>query len=327
MTESLSDAIKAIRKKYGNDSIMRLGDGDKVDIERLPTGIGELDRAMGGGVPIGRTVEIFGPESSGKTTLSLYMAAEIQKTGRAAAIVDMEHALDIELAAAYGINVKDLYIAQPSSGEEAIDIMEALARTGEFGIIILDSVAALAPSAELESEMDQQHMGLHGRMMSKAMRKLTAVCAKNRCTVVFINQLREKIGVMFGNPETTPGGRALKFYSSLRIEVRAGEKIMDQNNVQIGHTMKCRVVKNKTAAPFGTAEIPLIYGVGIDKYTQLFNEADREGVIERKKAWITFDGKSYQGKNEFINLLKEDSAFYEKIRGAIAAKKQQENSL
>ncbi len=313
-------ALKEIQQKYGDGTIMKLGDVPKVDVEVIPTGSISLDLALGiGGIPRGRIIEVYGPESSGKTTLALHLVSEMQKQGGIAAYVDAEHALDPEYAKRIGVNTAELLISQPDNGEQALEIVETLVRSGGIGLVVVDSVAALTPRAEIEGEMDQQHMGLQARLMSHALRKLTAITAKTNTTILFINQIRQKIGVMFGNPETTTGGLALKFYSSVRIEIRkaaqlqAGEKI-------IGNRTKAKVVKNKVAAPFRTAEFDILYNEGISKLADLINTGTTLEVVQKAGSWYAFGetklGQGIEGARQF---LKEHPEVEQEIVSAVQA--------
>ena len=300
-------AITQIERTYGKGSIMRMG--DKVD-EKVPvvsTGSISLDLALGiGGIPRGRIVEIFGPESSGKTTLALQIVAEAQKVGGQVAFIDAEHALDVHYAQKLGVNVDDLLVSQPDTGEQALDIAETLIRTNSIDVIVVDSVAALVPKAEIDGEMGDTHVGLQARLMSQAMRKLTAVLNRSRTIAVFINQIREKIGVMFGSPETTPGGRALKFYSSIRLDIRRVASIKDKNDT-IGNRVKVKVVKNKMAPPFREAEFDILFGEGISKTGDLIDLATQQRVIEKSGTWFTFgDDRLGQGRENARRYLNEN---------------------
>lgn len=316
-------ALKEIQEKYGEGSIMKLGDAKKMDVEAIPTGSISLDLALGiGGVPKGRIIEVYGPESSGKTTLALHIVAEAQKLGGAAAFVDAEHALDPEYAKRIGVNVDELLISQPDTGEQALDIVEALVKTGGVSVIVVDSVAALTPRAEIEGEMDQQHVGLQARLMSHALRKLTAIVGKSNTTVIFINQLRMKIGVMFGNPETTPGGMALKFYCSVRLEVRRAAQIQAGEKI-VGNRVKVKVVKNKVAPPFRTCEFDILYNEGISKYSDVVHAGVKYGVVTKSGSWYNYGseklGQGIEGSRQYLKenpkIMKEIVA---KIRHAAA---------
>src|SRR3989338_8579629 len=281
-------AVKELQEKYGEGSIMKLGEAKKVDIDAISTGSISLDLALGiGGIPRGRIVEIYGPESSGKTTLCLHIVSEAQKLGGVAAFVDAEHALDPEYAKKIGVKIDQLLISQPDTGEQALDIVEALVKSGGIDVIVVDSVAALTPRAEIEGEMDQQHMGLQARLMSHALRKLTAIVAKSNTTVIFINQLRMKIGVMFGNPETTTGGMALKFYSSVRIEIRRSAQIQAGEKI-VGNRTKVKIVKNKVAPPFRTCEFDILYNEGISKYADVVNTGVRYNIVTKAGSWFNY---------------------------------------
>ena len=287
----LEAAISAITKNYGEGSIMRLGDAHALkQIEVIPTGSLAMDLALGvGGIPRGRVVEIFGPESSGKTTLMLHVIANAQKAGGLAAFIDAEHALDPAYAKRLGVNLEELLVSQPDSGEEALSICETLARSNALDVIVIDSVAALVPKAELEGEMGMATMGMQARLMSQALRKLTAVLAKAKTTCVFTNQMREKVGVMFGNPETTPGGKALKFYASVRIDIRRKDTLKDAAGNAVGNHVKVKIVKNKVAPPFAEAEFDILYNHGINKEGSILDVGLDCGVVEKKGAWLQFD--------------------------------------
>lgn len=311
-------AVKAIKEKYGEGSIMKLGEAKKVNVDVIPTGSISLDLALGvGGMPRGRIIEIYGPESSGKTTLSLHIVAEAQKRGGTAAFVDAEHALDPEYAKRIGVKINDLLISQPDTGEQALEIVDTLVRSGAVDIIVVDSVAALTPRAEIEGEMDQQHIGLQARLMSHALRKLTAIVAKANTTVIFLNQIRHKIGIMFGNPETTPGGMALKFYSSVRVEIRRAAQIQASEKI-VGNRVKVKVVKNKVAPPFRTAEFDILYNEGISRISDLINTGAKYGVVAKAGAWFSFnDQKLGQGIEGSRQFLKENPKIEKDIISAI----------
>ncbi len=287
----VDDAIDQIRKKFGEGSIMRLGDAKKMNVESIPTGSISLDIALGiGGIPKGRIIEIYGPESSGKTTLTLHIIAESQKRGGVAAFIDAEHALDPDYAKRIGVKVNDLFISQPDNGEQALEIVDALVRSNSVDIIVVDSVAALTPRAEIEGEMGDSHMGLQARLMSQALRKLTGIISKSNTTIIFINQIRMKIGVMFGNPETTTGGNALKFYSSVRMDIRRKEQIKDGDKVIGNHTV-VKVVKNKVAPPFQIAEFDIMYNQGISRIADLITTAAKYNVVQKSGTWFSYDGQ------------------------------------
>ena len=296
--------VKEIQEKYGEGAIMRLGDVKRVDIDVIPTGSISLDLALGvGGIPRGRVVEIYGPESSGKTTLCLHIVAEAQKKGGVAAYIDAEHALDPEYAKKIGVKLEDLLISQPDTGEQALDIVESLVKSGGVDVIVIDSVAALTPRAEIEGEMDQQHMGLQARLMSHALRKLTAIVAKSNTSIIFINQLRMKIGIMFGNPETTPGGLALKFYSSVRIEIRKAAQIQAAEKI-VGNRVKVKIVKNKVAPPFRTCEFDILYNEGISRYSDVVNTGVKYGILTKAGSWYNYGeqklGQGVEGSRQFL---------------------------
>jgi recombination protein RecA len=320
----LDAAISTITKTYGDGSIMRLGDARaKVGIGFIPTGALSVDLALGvGGVPRGRVVEIFGPESSGKTTLMLHVIANAQKAGGLAAFIDAEHALDPAYAKKLGVNLDELLVSQPDSGEEALSICETLARSNALDVIVIDSVAALVPKAELEGEMGMATMGMQARLMSQALRKLTAVLAKSKTTCVFTNQLREKVGVMFGNPETTPGGKALKFYASIRIDIRRRDTLKDAAGAAIGNAVKVKIVKNKVAPPFAEAEFEIIYDHGINKEGSIIDVALAHGVVEKKGAWLQFNSELIgQGKDAARQALAAKPELAQKIVDAVMAKR------
>ena len=320
----LDAAISSITKTYGDGSIMRLGDARaKVGIGFIPTGALSVDLALGvGGVPRGRVVEIFGPESSGKTTLMLHVIANAQKAGGLAAFIDAEHALDPAYAKKLGVNLDELLVSQPDSGEEALSICETLARSNALDVIVIDSVAALVPKAELEGEMGMATMGMQARLMSQALRKLTAVLAKSKTTCVFTNQLREKVGVMFGNPETTPGGKALKFYASIRIDIRRRDTLKDAAGAAIGNAVKVKIVKNKVAPPFAEAEFEILYNHGINKEGSIIDVGLAHGVVEKKGAWLQFNGELIgQGKDAARQALVDKPELAQKIVDAVMAKR------
>ncbi|MEO8429818.1 MAG: recombinase RecA [Verrucomicrobiota bacterium] len=320
----LDAAISTITKTYGEGSIMRLGDATaRVKIEVIPTGALAVDLALGvGGLPRGRVVEIFGPESSGKTTLMLHVIASAQKNGGLAAFIDAEHALDPAYAKKLGVNLDDLLVSQPDSGEEALTICETLARSNALDVIVIDSVAALVPKSELEGEMGMATMGMQARLMSQALRKLTAILAKAKTTCVFTNQLREKVGVMFGNPETTPGGKALKFYASVRIDIRRRDTLKDAAGNPVGNCVKVKIVKNKVAPPFAEAEFEIIYNHGINKEGSIVDVGLNHGVVEKKGAWLQFNGELIgQGKEAARQALSDKPELARKIVDAIMAKR------
>lgn len=322
--KELEAAISTIHKTYGDGSIMRLGDvvaEKKIDV--IPTGALSLDLALGvGGVPRGRIVEIFGPESSGKTTVVLHIIANAQKAGGLAAFIDAEHALDPAYAKKLGVNLNELLVSQPDSGEEALSICETLVRSNALDVVVIDSVAALVPKAELEGDIGMATMGMQARLMSQALRKLTGIIAKARTTCIFTNQIREKVGIMFGNPETTPGGKALKFYASIRIDIRKKDNIKDASGNTIGSHVKAKVVKNKVAPPFAEAEFEILFNQGINKEGNIIDVGLEYGVLERKGSWIQFEGELIgQGKESAQKALIEKPALAEKIVQAILTKR------
>ena len=316
---ALNNAVAAIEKNYGKGSIMKLGDsGANIDIEAIPTGSISLDVALGvGGVPRGRIIEIYGPESSGKTTVALHMIAEAQKRNGIAGFIDAEHALDPQYAKKIGVDIDNLYISQPDNGEQALEIAETMIRSGALDIVIVDSVAALVPKAEIEGDMDDQQVGLHARLMSKAMRKLTGVINRSNCAVVFINQLREKVGIMFGNPEVTTGGRALKFYSSMRLDVRRIESIKVGDSV-VGNRTRVKVVKNKVAPPFKQAEFDIMYGEGISKAGDILDCAVEAKLVEKAGSWYSYAGERIgQGRENVKNYLKDHPEVMDRLEGQL----------
>ena len=320
--KALESALVQIEKQYGKGSVMKLGDkGVNMQIETVPTGSLSLDLALGmGGVPKGRIIEVYGPESSGKTTVALHMVAEVQKRGGIAGFIDAEHALDPVYARNIGVDIDELYISQPDNGEQALEITETMVRSGAVDILIVDSVAALVPKAEIDGDMGDSHVGLQARLMSQALRKLTAIISKSNCVVIFINQLREKVGVMFGNPETTTGGRALKFYSSIRLDVRRIETLK-QNGEAIGNRTRIRVVKNKIAPPFKEAEFDIMFGEGISRTGDVLDLAANEGIVVKSGAWYAYDGEKIgQGRENAKKYLKENPAIFEAIEAKVREK-------
>ena len=323
-TRNLDDALAQITKTFGEGSIMRLGDAKgQVQIEAIPTGALSLDLALGiGGVPCGRIIEIYGPESSGKTTVMLHVVANCQKSGGIAAFIDAEHALDPAYAKKLGVNLDDLLVSQPDSGEEALTICETLARSNSIDVIVIDSVAALVPKAELEGDMGMATMGMQARLMSQALRKLAAILGKSKTTCIFTNQLREKVGVMFGSPETTPGGKALKFYASVRIDIRRREALKDSSGQVIGNHVKTKIVKNKVAPPFAEAEFDIMYNQGINKHGSIIDAGLRFGVLTKKGAWIQHDGELIgQGVAAAQRTLEEKPELSDQIVRQIMAKR------
>ncbi|NPA80337.1 MAG: recombinase RecA [Thermotogae bacterium] len=316
----LEETLKRVQKAYGPGAVMKLDEQSALRIDAIPTGSLALDAAIGvGGYPRGRIVEIYGAESSGKTTLALMAIAEAQKLGGTALFIDAEHAFNEPYAQALGINTKENFlVSQPDYGEQALDIASQFIRTGAVDIVVIDSVAALVPKAELEGTIEDQQMGLQARLMSKALRMLAAEVSKTNAVVIFINQIREKIGVMFGNPETTPGGRALKFFASVRLEVRRGESIRDKDNRIIGHMLKIKVVKNKVAPPYREALVPLIYGKGVDRVGEVFDIAVSHGIIKKSGSWYSYEGTQLgQGRERALETLRENEDLYAEIEGKV----------
>ena len=318
--QALEDAIKAIEKKYGKGSVMKLGDRAAVSVDVIPTGSLTLDLALGiGGYPKGRIIEIYGPESSGKTTLTLHAIAECQKQGGRTAFIDAEHAIDPVYAQNLGVNIDELILSQPDSGEQGLEIAETLVRSGAIDLVVVDSVAALVPQVELDGEMGDAQMGLQARLMSKALRKIAAELNKSECTIIFINQLREKIGVMFGNPETTTGGRALKFYSSVRVEIRRSEAIKSGSDI-VGNKVNIKVVKNKVAPPFKSTQVDIIYGKGISRDGEVLDLAVEHDIVEKSGAWYAYKGEKIgQGRENAKNFLNTHPDIMEEITQAIVA--------
>lgn len=319
--KALESALAHIEKEYGKGAVMRLGDNsNRMNIETVPTGSISLDIALGlGGVPKGRVIEIYGPESSGKTTVALHMVAEVQKRGGIAGFIDAEHALDPVYAKNIGVNIDELYISQPDNGEQALEITETMVRSGAIDIVIVDSVAALVPKAEIEGEMGDAHVGLQARLMSQALRKLTGIISKSNCIVIFINQLREKVGIMFGNPETTTGGRALKFYSSVRLDVRRIDHIKNGGE-NIGNRVRVKVVKNKIAPPFKEAEFDIMFGQGISREGDILDLAVNENIVIKSGAWFAYnDAKIGQGRENAKQYLRDNPAVMEEIEQKVRA--------
>jgi recombination protein RecA len=316
--DALNNAIKGIEKQFGKGSIMKLGEAATMNVEVISTGCLSLDLALGvGGIPRGRVIEIFGPESSGKTTVALHAIAQAQSEGGMAAFIDAEHALDPMYAKRLGVDINNLLVAQPDSGEQALEIAEALVRSGAIDIIVVDSVAALVPRAELDGEMGDVHVGLQARLMSQALRKLTAHIGKSQACTIFINQIREKVGVIYGNPETTTGGRALKFYSSIRIEVRKGEAIKQGTDI-IGNRTRAKVVKNKVAPPFKTAEFDIMYGTGISREGDLLDIAAEKDIIQKSGSWYSYEGERLgQGRENAKEYIRNNPEFMQMLNNKI----------
>lgn len=320
--KALESALSQIEKQYGKGSVMKLGENhSNMNIETVPTGSISLDIALGlGGIPKGRIIEVYGPESSGKTTVALHMIAEVQKRGGIAGFIDAEHALDPVYAKNIGVDIDNLYISQPDCGEQALEITETMVRSGAIDIIIVDSVAALVPKAEIDGDMGDSHVGLQARLMSQALRKLTSVISKSHCVVIFINQLREKVGVMFGNPETTTGGRALKFYSSIRLDVRRIEALKQGGEI-IGNRTRIKVVKNKIAPPFKEAEFDIMFGQGISREGDVLDLAANEGIIIKSGSWYAYnDAKIGQGRENAKTYLKENPAVFAEVEQKVREK-------
>lgn len=327
--KALESALAQIEKQYGKGSVMKLGDKSAhMNIETIPTGSISLDIALGlGGVPKGRIVEVYGPESSGKTTVALHMVAEVQKRGGIAGFIDAEHALDPAYAKNIGVDIDNLYISQPDNGEQALEITETMVRSGAVDIVIVDSVAALVPKAEIDGDMGDSHVGLQARLMSQALRKLTAVISKSNCIVIFINQLREKVGVMFGNPETTTGGRALKFYSSIRMDVRRIEALKQGGEI-IGNRTRIKVVKNKIAPPFKEAEFDIMFGQGISKEGDILDLAANDNIVVKSGAWYAYnDQKIGQGRENAKTFLKENPDILAEIEEKVRERHEIENGV
>ena len=316
--KAIDEAIKDIKKNFGVGSIMKLGDAPNVAVDAIPTGSLTLDAALGvGGIPRGRVIEIYGPESSGKTTVALHVVAEAQRMGGEAAFIDAEHALDPVYAKNLGVDIDNLIVAQPDTGEQALEIAEALVRSGAIDVIVVDSVAALVPKAEIEGEMGDSHVGLLARLMSQALRKLTGITSKTGTSVIFINQLREKVGVVYGNPETTPGGRALKYFSSVRLDVRRIEAIKNGSEL-IGNRTRVKVVKNKVAPPFKEAEFDIMYGQGISKEGNILDVAVSFDIIKKSGAWFSYDGEKLgQGRDNVKKYMSENPEFTAKIEAQV----------
>ena len=319
--KALDSAILAIEKQFGKGAIMKLGEHADQTVEVISTGCLPLDMALGiGGVPRGRIIEIYGPESSGKTTLTLHIIAETQKAGGTAAFIDAEHALDPGYAAKLGVDLNELYVSQPDTGEQALDIADALIRSGAVDTIVIDSVAALTPKAEIDGEMGDSHMGLQARLMSQALRKMAGIISKSKCCVIFINQLREKLGVMFGNPETTTGGKALKFYASVRIDIRRIDTIKGDNKEIIGNKVRIKVVKNKMAPPFKQVEVDILYGQGISRVGSLFEMAVQNDLIEKSGSWFSYNGERIgQGAQNAKQYVADHPEVYDELEQKIRA--------
>ncbi len=316
--KAIKTAITQIERNFGSGAIMRLGENTRMEVQAVHTGSLGLDMALGiGGLPRGRIIEIYGPESSGKTTVALHVVAEIQKNGGEAAFIDAEHALDPVYARALGVNVDNLLVSQPDCGEDALDITEALVRSGAIDIVVIDSVAALVPRQEIEGDMGASSVGVQARLMSQAMRKLSAVIAKSNCVVIFINQLREKVGVIYGNPEVTTGGRALKFYASVRIDVRRSEQLKNGNDIY-GNRVKCKVVKNKVAPPFRTCEFDILYGKGISRSGEVLDMGINLGVVQKSGSWLSYGGERLgQGRDNARATLESNPELFEEIEQKI----------
>ncbi|MEB3290618.1 MAG: recombinase RecA [Leptolyngbya sp.] len=318
--KALTLVLNQIERNFGKGSIMRLGEASRMQIETIPTGALTLDLALGGGLPKGRVIEIYGPESSGKTTVALHAVAEVQKSGGVAAFVDAEHALDPVYAKALGVNIDELLVSQPDTGEMGLEVVDQLVRSSAIDVVVVDSVAALVPRAEIEGEMGDAHVGLQARLMSQALRKITGSIGKSQCTVIFLNQLRQKIGISYGNPETTTGGNALKFYASVRLDIRRIQTLK-KGTEEYGIRAKVKVAKNKVAPPFRIAEFDILFGQGISTLGCLVDLAEQTGVITRKGAWYSYDGDNIgQGRDNTITRLLEDSAFAAKVEAQVREK-------
>lgn len=319
--EALEEALKLIKKQYGQGAIMKLGDKVSVKVDVISSGSLLLDAALGiGGYPKGRVIEIYGPESSGKTTVALHAIASAQKKGGRAAFIDAEHAIDPEYAKKLGVNIDELILSQPDSGEQAMEIVEILIKSQSVDLVVVDSVAALVPQAELDGEMSDAQVGAQARLMSKALRKITGLLNKSECTIIFINQLREKVGIMFGNPETTPGGRALKFYSTIRLDVRKGEALKNGSEV-IGNVVNIKIVKNKVAAPFKTASVDLVYGLGICKEAEVLDLAANNEIVKKSGSWYDYNGERIaQGREAAKKYLIENPNVLSEIEGKVREK-------
>lgn len=326
--KNLDAAIKNIEKEYGKGSIMILGEHEQMNVETISTGSLFVDRALGVfGYPKGRIIEIYGPESSGKTTFALHAIAETQKAGGYAAFIDAEHALDAAYAKRLGVNIDDLILSQPDTGEQALEIAEALIRSNAVDMVVIDSVAALVPEAEIRGEMGDSHVGLQARLMSQAMRKLSGALSKSKCIAIFINQIREKVGVMFGNPEVTPGGRALKFYASVRLEIRRGKQIKEGTEA-VGNGARVKVVKNKVAAPFKTCEVDIVFGRGISKTGEIVDMGVELEIIQKSGSWFSYNGdKLGQGRENVKKYLAENPDFYQEVYGKIMEKLEAEEKI
>ncbi|NJL87101.1 MAG: recombinase RecA [Leptolyngbyaceae cyanobacterium SM1_1_3] len=318
--KALGTVLTQIERNFGKGSIMRLGEASRMQVATIPTGALTLDVALGGGLPKGRVIEIYGPESSGKTTLALHALAQVQKSGGVAAFVDAEHALDPVYAAALGVNIEDLLVSQPDTGEMGLEIVDQLVRSSAIDLVVVDSVAALTPRAEIEGEMGDSHMGLQARLMSQALRKITGNIGKSQCTVIFLNQLRQKIGVVYGNPETTTGGNALKFYASVRLDIRRIQTLK-KGSEEYGIRAKVKVAKNKVAPPFRIAEFDILFGQGISSLGCVLDMAEESGVIVRKGAWYSYEGDNIgQGRDNTIQRMQEDAEFAEKVEQLVRQK-------
>ena len=319
---ALSTAMAQIERSFGAGAIMRLGENTDMEVQAVSTGSLSLDMALGiGGVPKGRIIEIFGPESSGKTTVALHIIAEVQKAGGEAAFIDAEHALDPVYAKALGVDINNLLVSQPDCGEDALSITESLARSGAIDVIVIDSVAALVPKQEIDGDMGASQMGVQAKLMSQAMRKLNAVISKNNCVVVFINQLRDKIGVVYGNPETTTGGKALKFYASVRIDIRRTEQLKNGSDI-VGNRVKCKIVKNKVAPPFKVAEFDIMYGKGISRVSEVIDFAVMMDIIKKSGSWFSYEGERLaQGKENVRKLFEENPALCAEVEAKVRAMK------